>query len=104
MGYQKDNAGIATIDQTRSHNSANQINTVDDSNTGIVHDANGNMTEIPGGKDLKDPANKLKWDAWNRLVEVREDNDALVGEYTYDGKYPPHLKAPRRRLNHTYLL
>ena len=103
MGYQKDIAGIATIDQTRSHNGANQIKTVDDSNSGIVHDVNGNMTQIPGGKDLKDPANKLKWDAWNHLVEVRKASDVLVAEYTYDGNYRRTTKKKGDgSIKHTY--
>lgn len=41
------------------------------------YDASGNLTQ--------DDLYKYKYDAENRLVEIRQLNDALVGTYTYDG-------------------
>ena len=41
------------------------------------------MTKVPQISDWE-ATNGLKWDAWNRLVEVT-DGDATVAEYRYDG-------------------
>jgi hypothetical protein len=57
--------------ENRTHNAANEL-------LGIAtHDANGNMVLIPGLKG--------KYDAWNRLVEVRGSNDNLIATYEYNG-------------------
>ena len=42
-----------------------------------THDANGNMTVMPNLK--------AKYDAWNRLVELRDASDNLVARYEYNG-------------------
>ncbi|MDR2117119.1 MAG: hypothetical protein LBP87_12135, partial [Planctomycetaceae bacterium] len=42
-----------------------------------THDANGNMILMPGLKG--------KYDAWNRLVEVKDSNDNLIAQYEYNG-------------------
>ena len=56
--------------QTRTHNDANELGTVSNW-TNPVHDAAGNMTTIP---QPKSPSSSytLKYDAWNRLVEVKD--------------------------------
>ena len=69
-------AGTTTLDQTRYHNAANEI----DGNSGNsitastgtnwadpTHDAAGNMTTIPKPADLANGFT-LNYDAWNRLV------------------------------------
>jgi RHS repeat-associated protein len=57
--------------ENRTHNAANEL-------LGIAtHDANGNMTLMPGLKG--------KYDAWNRLVEVRDTSDNLIATYEYNG-------------------
>jgi hypothetical protein len=38
---------------------------------------NGNMTVMPGLN--------AKYDAWNRLVEVRDSSDNLISRYDYNG-------------------
>ncbi|NBB95343.1 MAG: hypothetical protein GVY16_06340 [Planctomycetes bacterium] len=44
-----------------------------------THDASGNMTA--------DSSNTYIYDAWNRLVEVRDrGDDSLIAEYEYDGQ------------------
>ncbi len=53
------------------HNVANEIQNI------CTHDANGNMVLMPGLKG--------KYDAWNRLVEVRDSQDNLIAEYSYNG-------------------
>ena len=53
------------------HNKANEIATI------CTHDRNGNMTVMPGLKS--------KYDAWNRLVEVRNTSDSLLATHSYNG-------------------
>jgi RHS repeat-associated protein len=81
-GYAVKAAGTTTLNQSRAHNSANEIDTdnthgdVDDSitqTTGTnwrdpVHDAAGNMTTI-GWRVALGTAEVLTYDAWNRLVK-----------------------------------
>ena len=71
--------------QTRDHNAANEIDEIDDSGTNVDHDDAGNMTAIPQPGDDTEAYN-LKYDAWNRLVEI-EDAAAsvVVAKFEYDG-------------------
>ncbi len=48
-----------------------------DANNSETHDRNGNMTLLPGLK--------AKYDAWNRVVEVRNNNNAVLAEFSYNG-------------------
>ncbi|MDR0610649.1 MAG: hypothetical protein LBG58_11100, partial [Planctomycetaceae bacterium] len=57
--------------ENRTHNAANELQGI------ATHDANGNMILMPGLKG--------KYDAWNRLVEVRDPNDNLIANYEYNG-------------------
>jgi RHS repeat-associated protein len=57
--------------ENRTHNAANELQGI------ATHDANGNMVLMPGLKG--------KYDAWNRLVEVRDSNDNLIASYEYNG-------------------
>jgi hypothetical protein len=57
--------------ETRTYNAANELQGI------ATHDANGNMVLMPGLKG--------KYDAWNRLVEVRDSNDNLIAIYEYNG-------------------
>jgi RHS repeat-associated protein len=96
-------SGQATLTQTRTHNAVNEIdvdadhaNTPGASITASVgdnwvdpkYDAAGNMTSgpKPGAETTRI---HMKYNAWNKLVEVRADNDGdpgdLVAEYRYDG-------------------
>jgi RHS repeat-associated protein len=57
--------------ENRTHNDTNKLQGI------ATHDANGNMVLMPGLKG--------KYDAWNRLVEVRDSNDNLIAQYEYNG-------------------
>jgi YD repeat-containing protein len=61
----------AGIVENRTHNAANEIQGI------VAHDKNGNMTVMPG--------HKAKYDAWNRMVEVRDTQDNLIATYDYNG-------------------
>ena len=58
--------------ENRTYNAANELQGI------AAHDANGNMTLMPGLKG--------KYDAWNRLVEVRDSSDNLIARYDYNGR------------------
>ncbi len=83
-GYQSSSPALV---QGRAHNTANQITGITNP-SGVVqpaYDDAGNMTEMPAPEDWTE-AYICKWDAWNRLVEIRDDDDAVVGAYTYDAR------------------
>ena len=63
--------------QTRSHNKQNEITAVGGATT-PTYDANGNLTTDQAGQTYK-------YDAWNRLVEVRDSGSNLLATYRYDG-------------------
>jgi RHS repeat-associated protein len=63
--------------QTRTHNAQNEITGI----SGAVlptYDANGNLTRDETGR-------QFVYDAWNRLVEVRDGSGETVKRYAYDG-------------------
>ncbi len=71
--------------QGRTHNTANQITGITSSSTSVaqpVYNSAGNMTTMPAPSDWA-KAYSCKWDAWNRLVEIK-DGSTVVGTYTYD--------------------
>ena len=77
-------------EQSRTHNWVNEIteiadgtSTIDDVNP--TYDAAGNMLTMPKDPGLETSMYKLKWDAWNRLVAVTNEDDSAVASYTYDG-------------------
>jgi RHS repeat-associated protein len=80
-----DSAAEANLQQTRCHNAANEITHV--ANPGGViqpsYDEVGNQTLdiAPGDWDR---GFSLKWDAWNRLIEVKDGN-TLIQTNAYDG-------------------
>jgi RHS repeat-associated protein len=79
--------GMVDFNQTRTHNKANEVTGLTTTgnawNTGIGHDAVGNMTTMPKPNS---PASgyTCTYDPWNRLVKVSEGS-TTVAEYEYDG-------------------
>jgi RHS repeat-associated protein len=74
-----DLSGTAELDQARTHNAANEITDLSGTANDPTHDASGNMTA--------DSSNTYIYDAWNRLVEVRDRaTDALIATYECDGQ------------------
>jgi RHS repeat-associated protein len=63
--------------QTRSHNAQNEITGIGGATT-PTYDANGNLTGDETGR-------QLVYDAWNRLVEVKDAAGATLKSYAYDG-------------------
>ena len=64
------------VDQIRTHNAQNEITNIGETTT-ITYDANGNLTT-----DENDY--RFGWDAWNRLVQVRDASNAVVARYGRD--------------------
>ena len=76
-------SGVTNLDQSRTQNTANQTVEIDGSTATVAHDPAGNMVKVPQVNDWAS-TNELKWDAWNRLVEVKA-GATTVAAYRYDG-------------------
>jgi RHS repeat-associated protein len=76
-------SGVTDLDQSRTHNTANQTTEIDGSTATVAHDPAGNMVKVPQVADWAS-SNELKWDAWNRLVAVKA-GATTVAAYGYDG-------------------
>ena len=84
-------SGVTDLDQSRTHNTANQTTEIDGSTATVSSDLAGNMVKVPQVADWESTF-ELTWDAWNRLVEV-VDGEATVAIYRYDGKTRRTLKT-----------
>jgi RHS repeat-associated protein len=83
--WQKYDASSPSLNQQRTHNKANEITNLTGP-TNVVdptYDDAGNMTSGPQPGDWT-AGYTLVWDAWNRLVRVK-DGSTIVAEYAYDG-------------------
>jgi len=70
--------------QTRTHNKANEITQIASATVTPGYDPAGNMLTLPRNPGGGTAQYALKWDAWNRLVSVK-DGGTNVASYTYDG-------------------
>ena len=75
-----------TNGQIRTHNTANEITQISSSPGDVTpaYDPVGNMLTQPKDPGLPIDQYELVWDAWNRLVAVK-DGGTTVASYTYDG-------------------
>ncbi|MGC8553648.1 MAG: hypothetical protein ACP5O7_12415 [Phycisphaerae bacterium] len=64
-----------TTTQTESANAQNQITSISGSAATPTYDANGNMTTDQTG-------NTYIYDAWNRLVEVKNASGQIIAQYS----------------------
>jgi RHS repeat-associated protein len=60
---------------SRTHNKQNEITAVGSAT--LTYDANGSMTTDEQGRTLK-------YDAWNRLVQIKDSSGTTLATYTYD--------------------
>jgi RHS repeat-associated protein len=103
LGYRKDANGSPVLDQTRSNNKDNQLVQIDGSSQGIEYDRAGNAITIrPGAGGDWNKHFTLVWDAWNRLVEVKDENGATVQKNAYDGLSRRITKEAGGTVTHTY--
>ena len=78
--------GAVTLDQSRTHNRANEITGItatSGSTSPLGYDRDGNMTLMPKVGDWA-TGQTPTWDAWNRTVKITQ-GAATVGTYAYDG-------------------
>lgn len=64
------------VTETRTHNRQNEVTSV--GSNALTFDANGNMTTDEAGR-------QFVYDAWNRLVEVKNSGGATLETFGYDG-------------------
>ena len=80
-------SGSTDLNQDRTHNPVNEITGITETAgtawVDPVHDKAGNMTTLPKPSSLATGLT-CKWDAWNRLVEVKQ-SATVIGRYEYDG-------------------
>lgn len=76
--------GTTDLNQTRTHNAANEITQIDSSTAQIAHDAAGNTVKSPKPADWSAHFDFV-FDAWNRLAQVN-DGSNTVARYVYDGR------------------
>ncbi|MDD3470825.1 MAG: RHS repeat-associated core domain-containing protein, partial [Thermoguttaceae bacterium] len=86
LNYKQNANGDGTfeVNQTRTHNTANEIQTISGGNTLVSYDRNGCMTKVPKPLDGT-TAYTLVYDAWNRLAQVKDDT-TVVATYVYDAR------------------
>jgi RHS repeat-associated protein len=97
--------GTTLLNQNRVHNVANEITDII-TNSGTAwpvptHDEAGNMKKAPRPLSLGDSFD-LKWDAWNRLVEVKETGGSVVATCGYDGAHRRVTKVAGGNTRHYY--
>ncbi len=76
--------GGSETDELRQHNGLNQITTINDGGGNVPFNYDG-VTGASNGNLTDDGIRTYKWDALNRLKEVRKKaGDVLIGQYDYD--------------------
>ena len=72
--------------QTRTHSKANEITDITSGLGSVVptYSLVGNMTTLPINPGLSTSQYTLTWDAWNRLISVK-NGSTTVATYAYDG-------------------
>ena len=84
LNYKQDanGDGAFEVNQTRTHNTATEIQTISGGNTLVSHDRNGWMTKFPKPWNGTD-AYTCVYDAWNRMTSIRGSS---VVTYMYDAR------------------
>jgi len=85
--YERDENGLSILEQPRRSNLNNQIVNLSGIAAGTSFDPNGNMTAVlPDKNGDWSRGYTMKWDAWDRLVEVSDSQTTEeVARYSYDG-------------------
>jgi len=103
LGYRKDADGTIVLDQTRSNNKDNQLTQIDGSSALLAYDRAGNATKVPPGTAGDwSKCYQPVWDAWGRLVEVKNEVGTPVQKNTYDGLTRRITKEADSVVTHTY--
>jgi RHS repeat-associated protein len=103
LGYRKDTNGSSVLDQSRSNNQDNQLTQIDGSSSLLSYDRAGNATKTaPGMNGDWSKYYQPVWDAWNRLVEVKDENGTTVQKNAYEGLSRRITKESASVVTHTY--
>ncbi len=98
--YLTKTSGTTTLNQPRTFNTANKIQTISSSSGQVGFDRTGNMTKAPKPTNWSS-AYTLVYDAWDRLVQVK-DGATVVAAYAYDGLTRRVTKTIASDVRHYY--
>ena len=103
LGYRKEANGSVVLDQSRSNNKDNQLTQIDGSSALLSYDRAGNATKVPPGTGTDwTKYYQPVWDAWNRIVEVKDENGSSVQKNAYDGLARRITREVASVVTHTY--
>ena len=80
-----DGDGTWNLNQSRTHNAANEITQIAGSGDHVAYDRSGNMIRLSKPGDWSTHYD-VSYDAWNRLVKVL-DGETTVVQFGYDGRH-----------------
>jgi RHS repeat-associated protein len=93
--------GTTTLDQPRTHDKGNRLMEIGVGAGPVRVDRAGRMLELPPVEGVWDETFEIVWDAWSRIVEVKQ-GESTVGKYTYDGLTRRITRETGGELIHTY--
>jgi RHS repeat-associated protein len=93
--------GTTTLDQPRTHDKGNRLLEIGAGAGPIRVDPAGRMLELPPVEGAWDETFEIVWDAWSRIVEVKQ-GESTVGKYAYDGLTRRITRETGGELIHTY--
>ena len=103
LGYRKDANSSVVLDQSRSNNKDNQLTQIDGSSSLLAYDRAGNATKVPPGTGADwSTCYQPVWDAWGRIVEVKNESGTSVQKNAYDGLSRRITKEADSVVTHTY--
>ena len=92
--------GTTTLNQPRTHNAVNEVETISGSGSLMTQNAAGNMSKAPQPTDWSS-VYTMTYDAWQRLVKVKSGS-TTVAIYAYDGQNRRVTKTTGTTLRHYY--
>ena len=92
--------GTTTLNQPRTHNAVNEVETISGSGSLMTQNAAGNMSKAPQPLDWG-RAYAMTYDAWQRLVKVKSGS-TTVAAYAYDGQNRRTTKVTGSTTRHYY--
>jgi len=94
--------GTATLDQQRVHDRGNRLTQIEDNPHNMILDRAGRMRQLaPDAEGDWNGRLELTWDAWSRITKV-QNNDEVVGEYSYDGSHRRITREVDEEILHSY--
>jgi len=93
-------SGTTTLNQPRTHNAVNEVETISGSSALIQQNAAGNMVKAPQPTNWSS-AYTMTYDAWQRLVKVKSGS-TTTAIYVYDGQNRRVTKVTGSTTRHYY--